>query len=587
MTFDFSELFFGQSFFNKLQCVYPFVKFRIRDDITIKSKHCALNELGVFVLSEKDKRLAPKFAEAIEGGTEVNLLPLLCVGMCEFLLDQSVLNKTVMLEFEEVLLTRISKELVEYNLAEEFLHDSIIDNCVDNSNGFVLAHSLRYGHSHEGKIHSLKILGYLYFVACKLPKLFAEIFFDFMYVYMSTMRTYCDANATLIGYDDATGDRNYNVPKMTLDYKHYLMKTPRKTVIKLSNSRGLGLACLNLLVLYIIKDADRNCTLFKDDFIPVAESNFFAGLGEDITAKIILGKSVSVENTHRSFSEYIIFHPNRTYTVNNNSIVREVYEEQFLYRKAYGVSYNEGISELRNRDVSVHYFTADSFISSSSVIYTICAKNEVSVKKNIEILSRAKTEIDKYRRRINYLESALQKADDEKEKLKSKLVEDYEEKIKDLNFQLEQKSQINIQLSEKVASLNSRLSSFFCEDELEDDAEEVVVEITQEERLNYLNGFSFLLVGGREGLAQKLEDIGWTSITQISNSNSPVLSSDASSRPNIDFIVINTKFVSHNLVRAVESRFGDLSDRVIYFNGTNVDYLSRVTIDFIRKYMED
>ena len=151
----------------------------------------------------------------------------------------------------------------------------------------------------------------------------------------------------------------------------------------------------------------------------------------------------------------------------------------------------------------------------------------------------------------------------------------------------EQKSQINIQLSEKVASLNSRLSSFFCEDELEDDAEEVVVEITQEERLNYLNGFSFLLVGGREGLAQKLEDIGWTSITQIFNSNSPVLSSDASSRPNIDFIVINTKFVSHNLVRAVESRFGDLSDRVIYFNGTNVDYLSRVTIDFIRKYMED
>lgn len=585
MTFDFSEKFFGQSFFNKLQCVYPFVKFRIRDDITIKSKHCALNELGTFVISEKDKRIAPKFADAIKGGTEVNLLPLLCVGMCEFILDQNSMTEGILSDFEEVLLTHISTELVEYNLAEEFLSESIIANCESNFNGLLLAHSLRYGHLHNGKIHSLKVLGYLYFIACKLPRLFAEIFFDFMYVYMGTMITYCDPNATIIGYNEDTGTKKYGVAKVALDYKHYLMKTPRKTVIKLSNSRGLGLACLNLLVLYIIKDADRNCTVFKDEFIPTAESNFFVGLGDDVTGRIILGKFVSVEKAERVLNEYIVFYPNRTYSLGDRDIVREIYEEEFLYRKAYGVSYNECIVDAKNRDVSVHYFTVDSFISSASVIYTICARNEVSLRKNIELLSKTKTEIEKYKRKITSLESALQNADTEKERLKSCLVKDYEERIKDLNFQLEQKSQINIQLSEKVASLNSRISNFFCETDFEDD-EEVTVEITQEEKLNYLNGFSFLLVGGREGLAQKLEDAGWTSIIQIFNSNNPVLSSDASSRPNIDFIVINTKFVSHNLVRTVEARFGDLSDRVIYFNGTNIDYLSRVTINFIRKYME-
>jgi hypothetical protein len=95
------------------------------------------------------------------------------------------------------------------------------------------------------------------------------------------------------------------------------------------------------------------------------------------------------------------------------------------------------------------------------------------------------------------------------------------------------------------------------------------------------------MLGGREGFAQKLEDTGWTSVTQIFNSNNPVLSSDASSRPNIDFIIICTKFVSHNLVRSMESKFSDLTDRIIYFNGTNVDYLTRVTVDFIKKYMED
>ena len=152
---------------------------------------------------------------------------------------------------------------------------------------------------------------------------------------------------------------------------------------------------------------------------------------------------------------------------------------------------------------------------------------------------------------------------------------------------MEQKSQIIAQLSEKNTILNSRMSSFFCESDFEDDNDVVIEEVTQEEIINYINGFSYLLVGGREGLAQKLEDYGWKNINQISNVNNSVLSSDSSSRPNIDFIIINTKFVSHNLVRSVESKFSDLTDRVIYFNGTNIDYLTRVTIDFIKKYMEE
>jgi hypothetical protein len=392
--------------------------------------------------------------------------------MIEFLLDQTT---NVMLDFEEILFQRLSTEVIEHDVITEYLSECDIAKCTDVVK---LAYSLRYGQTTLGKKHSLQTLGYLHFVAFKLPKLFAEIFFDFMYVYMATMRVYCDKDAKVVGYDEETNVKEYGKSKVSLDYKYYTMKTPRKNTIKLSNCRGLGLACLNLLCLYVIKDTDRNFTIFKDSFITSAEANFFAGLGDDITARLISGRSVLTGNAERSYTEYIIFNSNRTYSIGDKSICREVYEEEFLYRKAHGVSYNEGLSDTKYKDVSVHYFTVDSIISASSVIYTVCAKNESSYRENIRLLKCAKSELEKSKRHVSSLEVELKKADSEKEKLVEKLTKEYDEKLKELNYQLEQKSQINAQLSEKITSLNSKLSSFFCEEDLDTNDDEVVIEVS-------------------------------------------------------------------------------------------------------------
>lgn len=586
MTFNFSEKFYGADFFNKLQHVYPFIKFRIRDSISIDSRKCSFEDFGVFTISVEDKVIVPKFASQGIKGNEVNLIPLLCVGMIEFLLDTSENNEDVLDIFEECLLTRISHERVNSCDIEDFLTSSNITDSSDNEYGFILAHSLRFGHSISGKVQALKILNYLYFCAIKLPSLFAEVFFDLTQTYLGTMRAYCTDNARLIGVDNSTKVTRVKTAS-SVDYKKYSIKTPRKSISYVSNCRGLGLACLNIFVLNMLRGAERNDIFFSEEHLNQACENFFMGLGDDVTAKIISGKLPLLNDAIRVPSGYVVFYPNRIYNLNDSEVKREVFEEEFLYRKAFNVSFNDGVSSTECRDVSVHYFSVYEFVPCVAVIQALCDTNNDALERSTKLLKDAQYLMDRKSRKIDSLEKSLKHASDNFEVEKKKVINSYEKKIKDLEYQLEQKSQIIAQLSEKNTILNSRMSSFFCESDFEDDNDVVIEEVTQEEIINYINGFSYLLVGGREGLAQKLEDYGWKNINQISNVNNSVLSSDSSSRPNIDFIIINTKFVSHNLVRSVESKFSDLTDRVIYFNGTNIDYLTRVTIDFIKKYMEE
>lgn len=585
MTFNFSEEFYGSELFNKLQHIYPFIRFKVRDNVIIGSKKCSFKDFGTFVISVEDKIIVPKFASLGVEGNEINLLPLLCVGMIEFLLDTFENNEDTLDMFEECLLTRISHERINSYDIEDYLTSSDITNSSDDDYGFILAHSLRFGHSISGKVQALKILNYLYFCAIKLPSLFAEVFFDLTQTYLGTMRAYCTDNARLIGVDSSTKVTKFKVAS-NVDYKKYSVKNPRKSISYISNCRGLGLACLNIFVLNMLRDAERNDIFFTEEYLNQACENFFMGLGDDVTAKIINGKLPLLDDAIRVPSGYVIFYPNKIYNLNNCEIAREVFEEEFLYRKAFNVSFNDGVCGNDYRDISVHYFSVLEFISCTAVVQALCDTNSDALERSTKLLKDVENLIDKKSRKIDSLELSLQQANDKFEVEKKKVIDSYEKKIKDLEYQLEQKSQIIAQLSEKNTILNSRMSSFFCESDFEDDAV-VIEEVTQEEIINYINGFSYLIVGGREGLAQKLEDYGWENINQISNVNNSVLSSDSSSRPNIDFIIINTKFVSHNLVRSVEAKFSDLNDRVIYFNGTNVDYLTRVTIDFIKKYMEE
>ena len=131
--------------------------------------------------------------------------------------------------------------------------------------------------------------------------------------------------------------------------------------------------------------------------------------------------------------------------------------------------------------------------------------------------------------------------------------------------------------------MNEKIGRFFDEQDLvEDDATELE-DIDIDSMVETLNGFTFLVVGGREGFSNKIIERGWKGVTQVNTTSNSSLSNVDS----YDFVVIATKFVSHNLVRKVESIYKDYSDRVIYFNGTNFELLVQCVFNFLDNYVND
>jgi len=54
-----------------------------------------------------------------------------------------------------------------------------------------------------------------------------------------------------------------------------------------------------------------------------------------------------------------------------------------------------------------------------------------------------------------------------------------------------------------------------------------------------------------------------------------------------DFYCINTAFVSHKLVRNVQSRYPSLVNRMFYYNGTNVENLIKSAYSFVKQWSNE
>lgn len=173
----------------------------------------------------------------------------------------------------------------------------------------------------------------------------------------------------------------------------------------------------------------------------------------------------------------------------------------------------------------------------------------------------------------------LDRVANEWEKKYSSVIDSYEKKIIELEYQLSAKSDFIAKLSNELEVANSKLESIFTEEDLAVEALSSE-DISLEDMIDFLNGFKFTMVGGRDELLSKLKEIGWTNVSQISSESA------SNTAMQSDFFCINTRFISHKIVRLVESDYASQKDQMFYYNGTNIQLLVQVCYDFVTAWFE-
>lgn len=105
--------------------------------------------------------------------------------------------------------------------------------------------------------------------------------------------------------------------------------------------------------------------------------------------------------------------------------------------------------------------------------------------------------------------------------------------------------------------------------------------VSVEEMLRFVNQFRLVIIGGIDSMQGRMEQVGFTNFFVVS----PKYKVSNKDIPG-DFYCVCTKFISHSLVYALESRHCDQLDCFFYFNGTNVDVLLRSCYEFMKGYFE-
>lgn len=301
-----------------------------------------------------------------------------------------------------------------------------------------------------------------------------------------------------------------------------------------------------------------------------AQAKFLKGIGIDEIPRFDLRMSYTSALQNQRYRK-----------IDGGSMKRTTWEDLVLFSYAYQLAESVHNTVLQSNDVNMYYASID----------TIC--NVIGcliVDHYDELLSVDTSEFDKKIKDLEYQNNRLNKdletsrqrlievtnnstANDEVNQLKQQLSE--------LQRIVDSKTEIIEQLNSENKELNAFINNIYSDEDI-DDEEEYVPEVPMEEMVEYLNNFRFLLVGGRFELPQKLAEYGWTNLTQFDSRKNL----GATQTNGADFYVFNTKFISHKIVRKVESEITD-TDTTMYYNGTNTEKLIESCYKFAKAFFED
>lgn len=307
-------------------------------------------------------------------------------------------------------------------------------------------------------------------------------------------------------------------------------------------------------------------------------------LGNDFIGKYFELGRFHISKCSYEGNYYVIGHMRSVATGSKmiKGVPKQQYENEIVFRKAFGMQRTANYNRDGHDDTGIHYFSVFEllgFLDRSFNVDTV-----VDAAESQRLISDTERQIKKLISENERLTSiaADYKQLKSKEAEKSeyqKLLEDRDKRIKELEYQLSVKSGIIENMTQELKEEKTKNRNIFLEETIENEDFASEISVSQAEMIDYLNNFRILMIGGRNELLDKLADLGWTNVDQVTKENTNAVTAKA------DFFCVNTKFVAHRLVSMVESAYPDRRDQMLYYNGTNTDKLIQVCYQFVKNWM--
>ena len=307
-------------------------------------------------------------------------------------------------------------------------------------------------------------------------------------------------------------------------------------------------------------------------------------LGNDFIGKYFELGRFHISKCSYEGNYYVIGHMRSVATGSKmiKGVPKQQYENEIVFRKAFGMQKTANYNRDGHDDTGIHYFSVFEllgFLDRSFNVDTV-----VDAAESQRLISDTERQIKKLVSENERLTSiaADYKQLKSKEAEKSdyqKLLEDRNKRIKELEYQLSVKSGIIENMTQELKEEKTKNRNIFLEETVENEDFASEISVSQAEMIDYLNNFRILMIGGRNDLLDKLADMGWTNVDQLTKENTNAVGSKT------DFFCVNTKFVAHRLVCMVESAYPDRRDQMLYYNGTNPDKLIQVCYQFVKNWM--
>ena len=401
---------------------------------------------------------------------------------------------------------------------------------------------------------------------------------------------FCDINSGSRAIKSCEDNLSY----LSYSYSRYSYKSRDKKYY-ISNGRGISASLLSIFYAYFYNKFRcsnsyvETTSDYLDSFIPKLNNRIRRCIGDDLIATFITNKNCNFKDLSQTYITALSYYDDITDVpktrnkgersnvyFNDEKVDRDIFENLVLYKKSL-FKMNRSLKEIyTNTDgKNMNYFSFNELTRYLGALFIEAFKNGILVKDEVEVI-----DIKKYESQIDTLKTSIS---DYKSQLRSQednisLIEDLKKENQQQKDLLESKSNIISDLTAEVKRLNEELQSCYTEDEFDDDDDEVTISI--EEMVEFLSDFKIQILGGRSNLSEKLKSFGLCNINQIANHN--IFSNTAI---NADFIVINTKFISHKLVRIAQERYKSKLDCFIYYNGTNPDGLIKACYDYINNWL--
>lgn len=611
----------------------PHLSYKVRDNLQINGKRIPFADITTFVL--KDGFYIPAFCceEIKEDDVKIDMIPFLCVGMSE-LTAMSITKESYDKELPVDLLDLIKWDYYDLEDYKRVRNELSQDSLTDNKNPMYIPLNMTSRFVDYRYEWICECAQSLYLQSRLSEKEFISSLMDCVDgLYNTGLPFFLGISMT---DKERLGSNQLNLfdglkpnsPKQAhhealascvLDTDHKntlyslfpnLQQYPKEGMVfkkmgycvnddkyYISDCRGLSIYAF-LIVMYAIYEVFGDTKILgshilehgmdHDEINDCLSYNLLSCfkncLGNDFIGKYFELGRFHISKCSYEGNYYVIGHMRSVATGSKmiKGVPKQQYENEIVFRKAFGMQRTANYNRDGHDDTGIHYFSVFELLGFLDRSFNVDAV--VDAAESQRLISDTERQIKKLVSENERLTSiaADYKQLKSKETEKSdyqKLLADRDKRIKELEYQLSVKSGIIENMTQELKEEKTKNRNIFLEETVENEDFASEISVSQAEMIDYLNNFRILMIGGRNDLLDKLADMGWTNVDQLTKENTNAVGSKT------DFFCVNTKFVAHRLVCMVESAYPDRRDQMLYYNGTNPDKLIQICYQFVKNWM--